>query len=75
MGAHSSVFELLTQKLIAARDPLVIDELLDRWIDLRMRASEWDAQQWGFDLDSWMRAERAEMAKRLSSSRAAKTKK
>ncbi|WP_258563016.1 hypothetical protein [Streptomyces phytophilus] len=39
------------------------DELLDYWLDLRDRATEWDADQWGLDPDRWCAKERAEMAR------------
>lgn len=63
MSAHPDAFERLGQKLVAARDPEVVDQLLDQWSDYRDRATDWDGDQWGFDPDTWMKQERAEMAK------------
>lgn len=67
MGAHPDTFERLTRQLVAATDPQVIDELLDLWVDVSSRATEWDAQQWGFK-DSWLKVERDELRKRCMSS-------
>lgn len=41
-----------------------LDWWLDQYADGLLRATEWDANQWGFHSDKWMEAERAEMAKR-----------
>ncbi len=39
------------------------DYWLDRWLDLTLRATEWDAELWGFD-PRWMAVERAAMTNR-----------
>jgi len=43
------------------------DELLDIWLDYRDRATEWDAERWGFNPDTWMLAERRMMDKAANS--------
>lgn len=40
------------------------DFWLDQFADSLLRATEWDADQWGFDPDRWMAAERAEIERR-----------
>lgn len=44
--------------------PGQVDLILDRYADGLLRATEWDADQWGFDPGRWMAAERAELARR-----------
>lgn len=44
--------------------PDQVDIVLDRYADSLLRATEWDAGQWGFDPDRWMEAERVELAGR-----------
>lgn len=48
--------------------PRSADYWLDRWLDLTTRATDWDAQAWGFDPVRWMCAERARMDIRAQSS-------
>lgn len=38
-----------------------LNKYLDEWYDYSHRATEWDAAQWGFDVDTWMRKERKQM--------------
>ena len=38
-----------------------VDHWLDQYLDSSMRATEWDADQWGFGAGTWMEAERAQM--------------
>lgn len=40
------------------------DTWLDYFIDRELRATEWDAGQWGFDPDKWMAEERKSLAAR-----------
>lgn len=40
------------------------DEILDELGDATLRATEWDADQWGFDADRWMLLERMALASR-----------
>jgi hypothetical protein len=40
------------------------DFWLDQYADVLLRATEWDADQWGFDPDRWMDAERAQLRTR-----------
>lgn len=41
-----------------------LDWWLDRYADGLLQATEWDADQWGFDPDRWMEAERVALARR-----------
>ncbi|MFE9810681.1 hypothetical protein [Streptomyces sp. NPDC005548] len=63
MGASPRAFEVLAVRLQAARTPTDVDLLLDRWVDLRDRATEWDAHRWGFTY-SWCERELAELDRR-----------
>jgi hypothetical protein len=38
-----------------------LDWWLDQYADNLLRATEWDAEQWGFDPDRWMEKERADI--------------
>ncbi|MDX3165848.1 hypothetical protein PV516_18860 [Streptomyces scabiei] len=53
MPAHPAAFAHLAAQLRRADDPVWRDQLLDIWLDIRDRATEWDARQWGFDPDRW----------------------
>ncbi|MGW4493808.1 hypothetical protein [Streptomyces sp. NPDC004376] len=64
MPAHPRVFEHLAQQLAATPDPHARDALLDQWIDLRDRVTEWDADQWNLNPDLWCLPERTEMDRR-----------
>ncbi|MCF1597721.1 MULTISPECIES: hypothetical protein [Streptomyces] len=56
MPAHPAAFAHLAARLRRTRDPALRDQLLDIWIDIRDRATEWDARRWGFeDPDTWAR--------------------
>ncbi|MER5302292.1 hypothetical protein ABT039_22920 [Streptomyces lasiicapitis] len=56
MPGHPAAFARLAAELRHARDPARRDQLLDHWIDIRDRATEWDARRWGFhDPDDWVR--------------------
>lgn len=65
MSAHPDAFKKLSKDISRTKDRKIHDELLDRWLDYRDRATEWDAQNWGFDPDTWMAKERAELVKRV----------
>jgi hypothetical protein len=41
-----------------------VDAALDQYANALLLATEWDAQQWGFDPDRWMEPERVELAQR-----------
>lgn len=64
MSAHPNAFSGLARRIKSATDPGVIDQLLDKWLDYKNHATEWDALQWGFYPDTWMEEERAEMDRR-----------
>ncbi|WP_399142210.1 hypothetical protein Q3A86_33235 [Streptomyces sp. NBUA17] len=64
MPAPEGAFAALAARLRAATTAETVDMLLDRWIDYRDYATEWDADQWGFDSDRWFEHERAELSRR-----------
>lgn len=47
---------------VRRRINLLIDELLDSYLAMTLLVTEYDADKWGFDPDTWMQAERAEIA-------------
>lgn len=61
MPAHPRYFQHLADRIAATADPAGRDELLDEWLDVRDRVTEWDADQWGLSPDLWCAKERAEM--------------
>lgn len=64
MSAHPDAFSRLKRDLTRTRDRKIQDELLDKWLEYEKLATDWDGTQWGFDADSWMSKERAELDKR-----------
>lgn len=65
MGCHAKALERLASAI--RRDRANADHYLDEWIDCTTRATEWDADHWGF-APNWMQAERSEMDKRATRS-------
>jgi hypothetical protein len=63
MPCHPKALARLAANI--ARDRANADYWLDQWIDATTRATEWDADQWGFNPDRWMAEERAEMDRRV----------
>ena len=62
---HAKAVARYHREIIAALgDPAALDRALDLYADSLYRATEWDADQWGFDPDRWMAAERSELAAR-----------
>jgi hypothetical protein len=61
---HDKARRRYEQLLRDAPGPASRDALLDQLYDNLTRATEWDAEQWGFSPDLWMRAERAELGAR-----------
>jgi hypothetical protein len=61
MPAHPKAFARMANELRAARSRDHQDQILDRWNDAALLATEWDADQWGFDPDRWMAKERAQL--------------
>jgi hypothetical protein len=53
MPAHPNYFNQLADQIRNTTNPARLDELLDQWVDIRDRATEWDADQWGFAPDDW----------------------
>jgi alpha-L-fucosidase len=47
-----------------AADRALMDYRLDQFGDALFRATEWDAQQWGFDPERWQADERAQLMTR-----------
>jgi hypothetical protein len=64
MPCHPKALERYARMI--RTNPTNADFWLDEWIDATTRATEWDADQWGFDPDRWMLAERLEMDQRAS---------
>lgn len=54
MPAHEKTYDRLTASLKATLDPAQRDALLDEWVDIRDRATEYDADQWGLNPDDPM---------------------
>lgn len=67
MSAHPDAFSRLKRDLTRTRDRKIQDELLDKWLEYERLATEWDGSNWGFDTDTWMSKERAELGKRSKS--------
>jgi hypothetical protein len=63
MGASPEVITALLKRLSIAKDPALIDELLDKLYECKHLASDWDADYWGFNPRTWMASERSELAK------------
>lgn len=63
MPCHPKALARLADRMAAAPREHV-DHYLDQWLDYTQRATEWDADLWGFDPTRWMAAERAEMDRR-----------
>lgn len=61
---HEKARQRHERELLAARTPKERDAVLDRYCDSLLRATEWDAQQWGFDPDRWFERERVQLAER-----------
>lgn len=64
MPAHPKAYQRLFAQVAQANDSSSRDQWLDEILDVQQRATEWDADQWGFNSDLWMAAERAELAER-----------
>ncbi len=60
MPCHPNALARIVENIRA--HPGSTDYWLDVWLDLTLRATEWDAPLWGFDPARWMAAERAELA-------------
>ena len=66
MGAHPLVFIRLAASIRDTKDRDKQDKYLDKWIEFKTLATEWDAQNWGFT-ENWMIKERTELMKRAKS--------
>jgi len=64
MPAHQKAYRRIFDMVAQAKSSRDQDRWLDEALDLRQRATDWDADQWGFNPDLWMEAERAELASR-----------
>ena len=63
MGCHPKARARITAAIL--RDPKNIDLYLDLLYDAMCRATEWDAEKWGFDPDRWMAEQRVLMERRI----------
>ena len=61
---HEKARLRIEMRIRNAPDPQAIDAWLDLYYDSAHRATEWDADRWGFDADRWMESERVKLAKR-----------
>lgn len=66
MPAPEKFYEQLKERLRGETDRKVQDKLLDLWLATTQMATEWDAKEWGFDPDQWMREERDILARRVN---------
>lgn len=64
MPAHPKAMKRLHWLLTQATTRPGQDQVLDEILDTQQRATEWDADQWGFDPDRWMASERTVLAAR-----------
>lgn len=67
MGCHPKALARIDAAIVAAlRAGRLghVDHYLDQRYDALNRASEWDADAWGFDPTRWMEAERVELVER-----------
>lgn len=64
MPMHEKARTRIVGQIIAARTPAAVDAALDQLHDSATRATNWDADKWGFDPDRWMEAERLELESR-----------
>lgn len=56
---HQKAKDRLVRWIKSAPSEEARDFYLDHYADCLLRATEWDAQQWGFNPDTWMARERA----------------
>lgn len=61
---HDKARLRLLMRIRNAPDAESRDAWLDLYNDSELRATEWDAQQWGFNPDKWQAIERAVIASR-----------
>ena len=64
MPMHPKARHRMITNIQVAADPKRQDFYLDQFADSLLRATEWDAEQWGFDADRWMETERIQLAER-----------
>jgi hypothetical protein len=64
MGCADAARDRLRQMVRDAGSPAERDRLLDVLWDYENRATEWDAERWGFSPGRWMRRERDELSAR-----------
>ncbi len=64
--ASDKFYEHMVGLLLKAETRMAQDALLDIWIDSTTRATEWDADQWGFDPDTWCLNDRTKMEARIA---------
>ncbi len=71
MPAADKFYDHLISLLQRAKTREAQDELLDIWVDATTRATEWDADQWGFD-ESWCTEARRLMEARIKAANKSK---
>jgi hypothetical protein len=59
---HPKAKHRIVAHIQAATTRELQDFFLDEFADVLLRATEWDAGQWGFDPDRWMETERVRLA-------------
>lgn len=64
MPAHRKAYERLYRDIARATTRDAQDWRLDQILAIQQLATEWDADQWGFDPDRWMETERVVLASR-----------
>lgn len=66
MGASQEATTRMAELIRIARNREERDRRLEQLYDITARATEWDADQWGFGPDVWMARERQEMNRRAA---------
>ena len=65
MPASKAFYDAMTVRLAKEKDRRVIDALLDQWNICTYGATDYDSEKWGFNPDTWMKADRAMMESRI----------
>lgn len=64
MPMHEKARNRMVRQILQASSRAAIDAALDQMHDSATRATNWDADKWGFDPDRWMESERVELMRR-----------
>ncbi len=65
MPASKAFYDAMTVRLSKEKDVRVIDALLDQWNLCTNCATDYDSEKWGFNPDTWMKADREVMESRI----------